>query len=396
MATQAGVGTSEKSKASYDAGVEAAKKALEIANGDEPLQLVLVIMTEQFEEAEVLSGVKSVTGDTPLAGCTAASVIANGKAYSEAVSVAVLRSDTLTITCGLAEDISGNTKESGRQLATILSKNKEAVSMESVVLMFVDASKTKGVISEVLSGAYEILGASFRFVGGGSSDNLHFKKSSQFLHGEVYHDAAIAVMISSPTPQAVSLKHGWTATGKNLVVTKAQGKVVQELDGQPALKVYMDFLKQDIGTFDFEKFYPFASAHPLGVPAGRGEFIVRDPLSASVSDNSITFVSEVPENSIVQIMEGTKESLLEASHVATERARTMLGGQTPALVFVADCVSRLLFFGDQVGEELANIHIGDSSSEQMIGFFSFGEIGVEKAGPPAFHNKTCALYVLPK
>ena len=396
MATRAGVGVSERSNASFEAGVEAAQKALDSASGQEPLRLAIVLVTEQFDEAEVLSGVRSVAGDTPLVGCTAASIIANGAIYKEAVSVALLRSDTLQVHSSFSENISADAKGAGKQLATTLDAAHLEEGMESVVLMLVDASKTTGVVSEVLSGAYEVLGASFRFIGGGSSDNLHFKKSSQFLNGQIYHDAAVAVMLSTPTAQAVSLKHGWTPTGKNLVVTKAHGKVVEELDGQPALKVYMEFLKQDIATFDFKKFYPFASAHPLGVPAGRGEFIIRDPLAASVADSSITFVSEVPENSIVQIMEGTEESLLEASHTATDRGRDMLKGQTPALVFVADCVSRLLFFGDDIGKEIANIHIGKDAAEPMIGFFSFGEIGVEKTGLPAFHNKTCALYVIPQ
>ena len=396
MATRAGVGVSEQSNTSYEAGVEAATLALAKADGNEPLQLVIVLVTEQFQESELLRGVKSVTGDTPLVGCTAASIIANGKVYGNAVAVAVLRSDTLTVRCSLSENISGGAKDAGIRLATGLSSGGVSMNPESVILMFVDASRTTGVITEVLSGAYEELGALSRFIGGGSSDNLHFKKSSQFLNGEVYQDAAVAVMLTTQTPQVVSLKHGWEPTAKNHVVTKAQGKVVMQLDGQPALQVYMNALNEDITTFDFEKFYPFASAHPLGIPRSRGEFIIRDPLSASVADNSITFVSEVPENSIVQIMEGTKDSLLDASRTAAAQARETLNGQEPALVFVADCVSRLLFFGDRIGEELANITIGTNADEPMIGFFSFGEIGVEKGGQPAFHNKTCALYVIPQ
>lgn len=396
MSTHAGIGISQNFAQSFEAGKSAAEEAQEKAGSEKP-QLVIVFATEQFDEEALLRGVTSVTGVTPLIGCSAASVIANNKTYADAVSVALITSDTLRVALALSEHIGSGAKEAGRKLGnTLLAGLKgEEHSAGRVVLMLADASKTAGVISEVVDGAYEVLGASFRFVGGGSSDNLHFKKSSQYFNGQVYADAAVAACISTKTPQAVSLKHGWTPTGRDIVVTKATGKVVQEFDGEPALRMYMDLLHQDIATFDFTKFYPFASAHPLGIPAGSGEFIVRDPLAADVAGNSITFVSEVPENSIVRIMEGTKASLLEASKAASLRAKEMLEGEKPALIVSADCVSRLLFLGDDVEKELANIQF-EGENTPVIGFFSFGEIGIEKAGPPAFCNKTCALHVIPE
>jgi hypothetical protein len=396
MSTHAGVGISQNFTHSFEAGKAAARDAQKNAVTETP-QLVIVFATEQFDEPALLQGITSVTGATPLVGCTAASVIANDKTYSDAVSVAFIISDTLRVTLALSEHLSSGTKEAGRKLgSTILAAEKEGDGgVGRVALMFVDASKTLGVISEVVAGAYEVLGASFRFVGGGSSDNLHFKKSSQYLNGQVYTDAAIVACISTKTPQAVALKHGWTPTGRDIVVTKAEGKVVKELDGEPALQMYMNLLHQDVAAFDFTQFYPFASGHPLGIPAGAGEFIVRDPLAADLAANAITFVSEVPENSIVRIMEGTKESLLEASRAAALRANEMLEGGKPALIVSADCVSRLLFLGDDVATEVANIQ-PEGGNVPVIGFFSFGEIGIEKSGPPAFCNKTCALYVIPE
>lgn len=396
MSTHAGIGISQNFAQSFEAGKSAAHDAQAKAGSEKPL-LVIVFATEQFDEEALLQGITSVTGTTPLIGCSAASVIANSKAYADAVSVALLTSDTLRVSLALSEHISSGTKEAGRKLGNILltSLKEEDHLAGRVVLMLADASKTSGVISEVVDGTYEVLGASFRFVGGGSSDNLHFKKSSQYFNGQVYADAAVAACIGTKTPQAVSLKHGWTPTGHDIVVTKAEGKVVKEFDGEPALRMYMNLLHQDISTFDFSKFYPLASAHPLGIPAGTGEFIVRDPLAADVAGDSITFVSDVPENSIVRIMEGTKASLLEASKAAALRANEMLEGEKPALIVSVDCVSRLLFLGDDVEKELVNIQ-PEGEDTPVIGFFSFGEIGVEKSGPPAFCNKTCALYVIPE
>ncbi|MDD4412381.1 MAG: FIST N-terminal domain-containing protein [Patescibacteria group bacterium] len=395
MSIQAGAGYSQNTKNSQAAGAEAIQKAL-LTAGNEAIKLITVFTTEQYDEAAVIKGIQSVVGETPLIGCTAASVIINGKTFTDAVAVSVLRSDTLNIALSLSENISGQSKEAGRNLAINLSKQiKDEDNSQNVILMLLDASKTTGIVSDVIDGAYEILGASYRFIGGGSSDNLHFKKSFQFLNGKIYQDAVVAACLTTTTSQTISLKHGWTPTSINMIVTKVDGKVIKEIDGSPALKIYMEALNQDVASFNFDNFYNFASAHPLGLPTSRGEYIIRDPFSASTTDNSITFVSEVPENSIVRIMKGTPETLLEASATAATQVKDNLGEQQPALIFIADCVSRLLFLGNHTADELSNISsIGENVP--MIGFFSLGEIGIEKGGAPAFYNKTCALYVIAK
>jgi len=163
---------------------------------------------------------------------------------------------------------------------------------------------------------------------GGSADNLHFKKSFQIINQKILTDAAVAALIVSETPQGISLMHGWEPTGQAFVVTKAEGKVVKEIDGEPALSFYMNHLDKDAQQFDYSQFYAFASGHPLGIPMGTGEYVVRDPLSASLEDQSITFVSEIPENSIVRIMTGSKESLLRASVSAANEAKAGIRRQT--------------------------------------------------------------------
>jgi len=158
----------------------------------------------------------------------------------------------------------------------------------------------------------------------------------------------------------------------------------------------MNSLGEDVQKFDYSNFYGFASGHPLGIPMATGEYIVRDPLTASVEDNSITFVSEVPENSIVRIMAGSKQSLLVASSEAATEAKEALDGKSPALILIADCVSRLLYLGDEAQTEISTIGTRLGGDVPMLGFFSFGEIGIEKGGPPALYNKTCGIYVLPE
>jgi len=396
LKTIAGVGLSQNTADSHRAGIEAARAAKGQLKG--PFPLAVVFMTEQYDEQNAIDGIRSVTGDTPLVGCTAPSLICNGKIYPDGLGVAIIQSDTLKVRVGSSDNLSQDAKEAGRHLgnlAATLSVPK-GHPQNQVLLVFADASMTKGVVTDALYEAFREFGSFFRFFGGGSADNLHFKKSVQIMNDQVHRDAITGALIVSDSPQGISLRHGWEPTGRNLVVTKAEGKTVKELDGQPALELYMDYLEEDIKGFDFSKFYGFASGHPLGIPMATGEYVVRDPLSASIEDNSITFVSEVPENTIVRIMKGSKESILLASTEAANEAKEALEGKPPALILVADCVSRLLFLGDDAQTEISNIESRLGGDVPMIGFFSFGEIGIEKGGPPALYNKTCGVYVLPE
>jgi len=398
MSTISGTGLSENIKDSFAAGREAARTAMDFAQLHDKPSLVVVFATEQFDEVQLLAGVQSVTKDAPLVGCTVPGVMVNDAVSQEGVGVAVLYSDSFEVQAALAEHLSDDATRAGTYFAEQLLPKREGVRMEvnrQTVFLLADASLTRAVVSDALAAAYKTLGAFYRFVGGGSSDMLHFKKSFQFFNGKVYKDSLVGFVIVSKTAQAVELKHGWLPTSKNFVVTKSDGKIVHELDNKPALQVYMEFRGQEISGFDFSKFYNFAMDHPLGIPATNEEYVIRDPLSASPDDNSITFVSEVPQDSIVRIMEGTKQSVIDASRTAGEKAKTALGESDSTLIIVADCVSRLLLLGDQAGEEIHNIRHAIGDHTPLLGFFSFGEVGIEKGGPPAFCNKACVIYALP-
>ena len=395
MATTAAIGLSQHVGDSYQAGIEATHTAMEkITN---PV-LAIVFMTEQYDEQAATSGIRSLLGDTPLIGCTAPSLIFNNKIYADGLGVAIIASDTLKVTVGLGENMSQDAVATGKSLGSLLTASTvpKVHPKNQVLLLFADASMTKGVVSDTLTEAFHEFGSFFRFFGGGSADNLHFKKSFQIINQKILTDAAVAALIVSETPQGISLMHGWEPTGQAFVVTRAEGKVVKEIDGKPALSFYMNHLDKDAQQFDYSQFYAFASGHPLGIPMGTGEYVVRDPLSASLEDQSITFVSEIPENSIVRIMTGSKESLLSASVSAANEAKEGLEGKPAALTLVADCVSRLLYLDDQAETELTNISNSIGEDVPMIGFFSFGEFGIEGGGPPALYNKTCGVYVIPQ
>ncbi|HZN75243.1 MAG TPA: FIST N-terminal domain-containing protein, partial [Micromonosporaceae bacterium] len=73
---RAGVGMSEAESAT-EAGRQAAATALRELAGEEPA-IVLVFASVSYDLPALLTGVRSVTGDAPLAGASSSGYFANG------------------------------------------------------------------------------------------------------------------------------------------------------------------------------------------------------------------------------------------------------------------------------------------------------------------------------
>ena len=193
--------------------------------------------------------------------------------------------------------------------------------------------------------------------------------------------------------QSVRLRHGWVPQGDAMIVTKATGRTVQELDGQPAIDAFLGQLGVAKNTIDFQNFYKFAMHYPLGMPSTGNSYVVRDPFSADATAGSITYVTEIPENSVVRIMTSTDENLIAAAKEAIDEVNRDLAGQKPSFIFVADCISRRLMLGTEIDKELQMIS-AQAGGLPTFGLLSVGEIGFERGGPPMLANKTCAVYAL--
>ncbi|MCK4327121.1 MAG: FIST C-terminal domain-containing protein [Candidatus Diapherotrites archaeon] len=369
---KAGVGIS-KNKNSFKAGEEAAKQAVK---GSGKPNFVVVFSTERFQQKQLLSGIRSVTSSAKLAGCCGAGVIAGEELSKDAVVVMAMRGSPASV--GIGKGISKGPHEAGRDSVAGLKKPG--------TIIFLPDGLT-GNVTKVVAGAHETLGAAYRLVGGGAGDNLKFIKTYQFINDEVHSDAVVTALLGQKV--GVGIAHGWTPIGEPMIVTKAKGNVVHEIDGRPALDAYKKQFPGD--RISAKGFAKFAAEHPLGMPQRTGEYLIRDPLMAE-KDGSIKCVAEVPENSAVRIMQGDKQSLIAAAEQAARQA--MAGVKKPGALLVFDCVSRLLFLGDDAKTEVKAVRdiVGNVPT---AGFFTFGEVG-STAGPPMFHNKTIVVCVLPE
>jgi hypothetical protein len=239
---------------------------------------------------------------------------------------------------------------------------------------------------EMARGAFEVTSSIVPLVGGAAGDDLRWRATYTFGEGRILPNGIVTVWINSPRPIAVSVDHGWRPIGKPMLVTRAEGNTIYELDGRPALEVYLAErgipLKEDARSFGHE-----CMERPLGLPNAHGRYDLRH-VHEKAPGGGIVLPAAVPEHTVVQVMATDAQQLLEGARRAAQDAAEQLDG--PArLALVFSCCTRAPLLGDRVPEEVELISsaLGHAAAG---GFYSCGEFA-RVTGSTGIHNASVAI-----
>jgi hypothetical protein len=392
MTTRAGVGFSQLDDP-LEAGRQAAEQAVEPLDGQAP-NLVVLFGTPEFEPGQVMAGVRAVTGQTPLVGGCSTGIIVPQGAFSQGVAVLALQSEGVQVIADVALETNQNPEGAGRALVQRLLARREKPDrvVRGLLLTVIDARQMSAASVKMIQTMGDELGPLCPLIGGGVQDPDGRVGRPVFLNGELYSDAVVAALLVTAQPVGVGVRHGYTPLGRPLVVTRAEGNVVYELDGRSAFEAYLEQFS-DRPDLSLENFGSFAVDHPLGLPQMGREYIVRDPYDAR-PDGSLMCAGAISEHSIVRIMMGDRETMIRSAREAAAEAVQPLGERRSLVGLVFSCVTRLAYLGAAAQEEVAAIGETMSAETPFIGLFSFGEIAAQQDSPSTLHNKTAVVGVL--
>lgn len=361
----------------YQAGQTATEKAA-VASGKP--DLTLVFSTVSYQQEKVLEGIKSIVGDSKIAGCSAGYVIFDENIFERAVVVATINAGGDKVATVMQEGISKDSYGTGQKAG----KELRASGIESG-LAIVLPDGTTGNKTEVIRGLYDAIGPDYTYIGGGSGLSPQHPETHQFTEKGMKSDALVVALLGGITVHA-ELRHGWKPSQHLLVITAAKGKRIYEIDGRPAFDAYSELL----GATTTQELVKLGKQRPLGIPDASGNYIIRDPKLVN-DDKSIDFVSEIPEKSLTYMMEGSIEGQIDADKSLVE---SVFGDcKNPELVILFDCNSRIMLLGEQFKKELSVIRQAVDRRVPIAGALTFGEIG-SYIGLPMFHNKTVCLAAL--
>jgi hypothetical protein len=374
------VGCSDATGA-HEAGYAAADQALR----REDARLLVVFCSDDYDLADLISGVNERSGGVPLIGCSTAGQISAGGPVDASVVVTALGGDFEVSTAGTRAV--GRLREAGAEVAESVAAVGEKP--HRVVLLLSDA--LAGDQQEVIRGAYGVLGAAVPLVGGCAGDDLKMQATFQ-LHGdEVIEGGLVAAAIASDAPFGIGVRHGWTKVGEPVLVTRSGGNRVYELDDKPALDVYLDrWGAPECVRKDEAAFAEYCMTRPLGLLRRSNEDAVRFVAGADFEERSLQMIAEVPQGGLAWLMEGDKESVETATEQACDAALASLGGEAPLALLAFDCAARRGVLGDSgITGEMARM-AEFAGGSPLAGFYSYGEIA-RTAGVAGFHNQTLVV-----
>jgi hypothetical protein len=249
-------------------------------------------------------------------------------------------------------------------------------------------------ISHFLRAIYYQLGNRVSYWGGGAGSLSLTPRPCVFTREGVHQGAAIIAL--STLPARLGVRHGWRELRGPFIATRSAGNVIIQLNWRNAFDVYRATVEADAGTrITPENFFRVASRYPFGIRKEGQEVLVRDPVALGEGGHLVC-VGDVPENAALSILKGDPAELIAAAgEAAREAARP--GARAASVIrhcLVADCVSRGLYLGDRLSDELGAIADGLGLGTRPIGMLTLGEISSQGEGFLEFFNKTSVVAVV--
>jgi len=394
--TSAGVGKSIR-RDPLQAGAEAARGAVAGLAGASPA-LVLAFGTTGYDQQQLLDGVRQVTGDAPLSGCSGEGVITAGDSdeRSHAVAVMALAAPGLTARTVQVTGVSKDPAGAAARLAVLVAAGPPA----TVVLLFAD-----GMTFDCGSFLVELerrLPAPVPLIGGTAGTELgSFSQwvTWQYHDGLAATDAVSAVILGGAVVPELSVNHGCEAMGLELTVTRSDGgSLVSELDGRPAFEVLKEFLDGDAPDLRANEDLHLVVGLPLadGAVAGYGEFLVRAPLRLDPATGAVFFNGGgLTEGCRVQLVRRDVDQMRESAARAGRELAARHPGVAPLAMLQFDCTGRgRVLCGSRTAEIIIDPLRGALGAEvPWIGFHTFGEIAPLR-GRTHYHACTAALCAL--
>lgn len=183
---------------------------------------------------------------------------------------------------------------------------------------------------------------------------------------------------------------GWDTFGPQRKITRSEGNILYELDGQSALDLYKIYLG------DLAEKLPASALHfPLSLQIENEEkSVVRTILSVNEKDKSMIFAGDMPEGSYTRFMMANFDRLIEGASRAAAESMKKIKSRKPQLAILISCVGRKIVLDQRIEEEVEAVREILGKSAKLCGFYSYGEIcPFSNSNLCQLHNQTMTITI---
>ena len=319
-------------------------------------------------------------------GCTTGGQIHEHDAVDDEITGVAIRFDATKIR--LVSEMVGCSADS-RSCGRAIGERLLAPDLAGIFILS-DGLNVNG--SELVAGITEMIGPHIPLTGGLAGDGSQFEETlvgancapqSRMVAGIGFYGDAIRIGHGSAG--------GWDVFGPWRTVTRSQGNVLFELDGEPALNLYERYLGDEA-----EGLPGAGLLFPLQIqnPDNADHRIVRTILAVDRDKRSLTFAGDVPEGWSAQLMRGNFDHLSRGAADAARQATEGLadGQATNGVALLVSCIGRRLLMGQRVSEEIEAAGAVLGTQFARLGFYSYGEVSPHAvSGICELHNQTMTI-----
>jgi hypothetical protein len=376
--------------------VAAAHEACDMAlAGRTPVEgdLMILFPTVEYDPALFFGTARKIVAPAHVIGCSSFTSFTNTTLVRRGTVSAFLPAGNLSFGVAGVDNVGRDIYRAAREVTQLALERAGGEGEHAALMVLSDG--LAGDQREVVRGCYEVAGATVPLVGGAAGENQQAFTTYQCADDQVMSNGLVAVWINGATPLGVAVDHGWHPIGDPMIVTRAKRNIVHELDGLPAVQAYLaqreaDPMDRNLYGEGDVTFSASTADEPLGLANISGRFDIRHILRRTREDGLELF-GHVNEQSVVQVMTGDWQDLVQAAERAGAEASAQLVSE-PRGALVFSCTGRVAPLGQHLGDEATAVarSIGD---QPMAGFFTYGEFA-RVTGSTGFHNATVVVLAL--
>lgn len=349
-----------------------------------PPDLLLAFIGGRHDRHAALAALRAGFGDVPLAGGSAAGVIAAEASGYSGFEIGLVGfagaavTPRLVTAHGLQEDEIAAGARLGRAV-------RDEAAEDAVVLLLFDSVKSAPPpelhpAGWIMDGFRAGLGASrVHVIGGGLLTDINLSDGWMFDGAGIAKHAASALIFPAGLQAASAILHGCRPVSSFLTITRVEGAEVFELDGEPALTVIERRLGLALGSTSGRELSLVATlgqnrGDPFA-PFDEKNYVNRLILTANPEQGSVTlFEPDFVAGTRVQIMSRDNILMLDSVEQGIARLKRDLAGAACELGLYIDCAGRASVVTGAATEEADLVAATLAPAFPFLGFYSGVEI----------------------
>lgn len=321
-------------------------------------------------------------------GCSTAGSVSGASIIDKCISVAIVKFEKTHLKA-IKQSI--QSAEQSHQAGLEIIEQLKSNDLHAIFILS-DGLNING--SELANGLSKKLDEKVIITGGLAADGSDFKKTWTIYGDEIESNQIIAIgLYGSSIQVGHGCRGGWDVFGAERKITRSHNNILYELDGQPALALYKQYLGEMAQGLPAN-----GLLFPLAIwQRETPEFkVVRTILSVDEKEQSLTFAGDMPIGYSAQLMRSKFDDLITSAADASLSALSVLHKdnttlENPLLSIAISCVGRRLILGERTEEETESVLEKLPHHTKQIGFYSYGELSPQGFRNCDLHNQTMTL-----